>query len=107
MMRTASQIEASGSTEITGDVIASLAFMAGSIPVARQGSLHLPSVFDLHQATPGRAYRRAPQLKSALILMFFIATANDWMTTVSSFIARPVLRLSAPLSHPRERSRPP
>ncbi len=35
MMRTACQIEASGSTEVTGDVMTSLSFIAASISVAQ------------------------------------------------------------------------
>src|SRR6516164_4678149 len=50
MIRTACHIEASGSTDTAGDVITSLAFMAGLYFGFSKPNPPIPSLFDLHQA---------------------------------------------------------
>src|SRR5262249_8845375 len=85
-----SQIEVSGSTEITGNVIASLAFMAGSIPGGREGILHLPSGFDLHQAA------ECPLASRLLVAL----------CKVNGSLPARTLPLGAPSSRLRERSSP-
>jgi hypothetical protein len=44
-MRTASHIEASGSTEMIGDVMTSLAFIGGSFPIGRRRNPASPATY--------------------------------------------------------------